>query len=150
MSENLSQTLKDVLLNQEGFELAIGYSLELTHGLMAYFPAIFAGTTRIVFVFDLELLEAVWGMLSPRRSTVNKTLFYVNHSKGVAFPVSVREPLEELLKRTPAPVLTRSEFDQITADGVIPFAWAPGLIGDDMSFAEFQEALQAALDKLPA
>ena len=150
MSEHVSKTLSEVLPNQEGFELAVGYSLELSHRLMGYFPAIFTGTKRTVLVFDRELLEAVWKLLSPRHSEINQGLFYVNHSEGIAFPLSVQRLLEDLLSMTPVEVLTWSEFDQVTANGATPFSWAAGLVGNDMTAEEFQETLQAAMRKVPA
>ena len=146
----LSRTLNEALQDQKGFELRVGYSLELSHGLAGYYPAIFTGTKRIVLVFDKGLLETVWKMLSPRRSEINENLYYVNYSEGIAFPITTRQRLEELLSGTPVKVLTQGEFEQITADGAVPFSWAPGLIGDYMSSQEFVETLLAALEEGPA
>lgn len=150
MKASKSLTLNEALKNQEGFELRVGYSLELTHGLMGYFPAIFKDTERIVLVFKRELLEAVLKMLPRRRSKINETLFYVNQLEGIAFPLSTQQKLEDLLSGTPLEVLTQSEFDQVAADGVAPFSWKPGLVSNDMSSEEFQETLRVAMKKLPA
>ena len=127
---------------QQGYELRYGYSLELEHSLMGYFPALFKGTRTIVVVFDLGLIEKVWETLSTRQSKLNTSLFAVNFQTGVCYPIT--GVTEYDLKTSKAMLfLTREEFGQLTAADSHPFEWAPGLIGDDMSLAEFRQTLEA-------
>lgn len=132
--------------DQVGYQLRVAYSLELTHGLMGYFPAIVAEEDRTILILEKDLLETVWKMLSPRRSQVNEDLVYANSEGTQAFLVGGRNALSG----TPMSLLTRAEFEQLTASGENPFKWTPGLVGDDMSQSEFADTLRAALKECKA
>jgi hypothetical protein len=127
--------------DQSGYEIRTGFSLELKHGLMGYFPAIYRETRFIVVTIDEALIREVWKTLSPRQSKLNSNDFYVNERLGVCYPLpgAYREASDCPAMR----FLTRQRFDELMRTKQ-PFQWAPGLIGDDMSRREFIETIEAA------
>lgn len=134
------------LINSEspGWKIRWGYSLQLEHGLMGYFPALFSGTKHVVISLDKSVIEEVWKSLSPRRSKLDTDLYYVNESLGVGFHIGGTQ--DYLLKRAvPFRFLTRERLAELFETTAKPFQWAPGLIGEDMTREEFAETLQAAL-----
>ncbi|MDE2311749.1 MAG: hypothetical protein KGJ93_01495 [Patescibacteria group bacterium] len=140
---NLAELLKG---NQQGYEIRTGYSLQLKHGLMGYFPAIYKqteGRADIVVTFDRELMQEVWKTMSPRRSQLDESQFFVNQQTGVCYPMLGNTKYEQEHSE-PIVFLTREEFVQLMAADPHPFEWAPGLIGNDMSLAEFRQTLEAA------
>lgn len=147
----MPRTLADVVAaDQTGFELRIGYYLELKHTLMGCFPAIVKNDPlRLILVFEKELLADLAKHLTPRRSKVSSGLYFVNMKTMEACAVSGYN-LAEAMNNEVFLAFSRAEFDRLIADGAKPFSWAPGLIGDDMSSAEFQETLRIALEKAAA
>ena len=138
--ENLAELLN---VNQQGYELRTGYSLQLKHGLMGYFPALYKGTRNIVVTLDHQIMQEVWKTLSPRRSQLDESQFYVNEQTGVCYPMLGTSKYEQEESK-PIVFLTKDEFQQLIAADPHPFEWAPGLIGNDMSKAEFRQTLEAA------
>ncbi len=140
------ETLHDVLQlkDKSGYELTSCYSLQLKHGLMGYFPAVFArDLERIVTTPDLLLLKKVWAVLTPRDSKVDIQLFYINKQLMVGYPLG--DASERDLKQSkPEKLLSQEEFDRLAAKGKKPFQWAPGLIGNDMNAEEFRQTIEAA------
>ncbi len=120
---NLHELLKGDLT---GYVLKPIYSLELDHGLMGYFPAIFSGTKRVVVTTDLYLLERVWHLLPVRDAKLQRQIAYVNEDIGISF-VDTSEQWEKERSR-PERLLKQEEFDGLRAMEE-PFAWASGLIG---------------------
>lgn len=146
-----AKTLADLVKgDQEGFELRIGYYLELSHTCMGCFPAIVTNDRkRLILVFEKGLLADLAKHLTPRRSKVSSGLYFVNLKTMEACAVGGYN-LAEAMTNEVFLAFSRTEFDRLTADGAEPFSWAPGLIGDDMSSAEFQETLLVALEKAAA
>ena len=138
--ENLTQLL---MADQRNYELRTGYSLELKHGLMGYFPALYKGTREVIVAFDRQLIQEVWQTMTPRRSQLDECQCYVNHQTGVYYPIlgNTKRDQEE---STPSIFLTREEFTQLMRADPHPFEWAPGLVNNDMSNAEFRQTLEAA------
>lgn len=134
--KNLLELLKGP---ETAYEIKQGYWLQLEHGLMGFFPAIFADDRkRLVITLDKELIVKVWRMLSPRRSKIGENLFYVVKDLGVAYANIDDKEMSE-----PDRYLTQEEFDQLTADeSARPFAWAPGLLGADMSEEDFIRSIE--------
>jgi hypothetical protein len=139
--ENLAELLKG---SQQGYEIRTGYSLQLKHGLMGYFPALYKGTRDIVVAFDRQLAQEVWKTMSPRQSKLDEGRFYVNDQIGICYPILGTTKYEEEESK-PIVFLTREEFTGLMAADQHPFEWAPGLIGNDMSLAEFRQTLEAAV-----
>jgi hypothetical protein len=132
--------------NQEGYELRYGYSLELVHGLMGYFPAIYRDTREEVVSFDKDLMAEIWKSLSRRRSKLRESLFMVNFQEGVCFPIISLETY--FLKESKVMrFLTKDKLSEILASNPDAFQWAPGLVGNDMSAEEFRETLKVAMSK---
>lgn len=113
----------------DGFVSGLVYCLELRHGLMGFFPAIFsAGKKRIVFVTDLQLLERVWVMLDPCEARINEVRAYIHPDKALFYVHKVGINQEE---EVPRRLLTENEFDKLAGQRrkKVPFEWAPGLLG---------------------
>ncbi len=143
----MAKTLADIINgDQGGFELRIGYYLELKHTCMGCYPAIIADQKRTIVVIEKDLLKDVATHLTPRRSVISSGIFYVHLTTMEACAISGYD-LEEKMKREVFYVLSRAEYDRLTASGTNPFSWAPGLVGDDMSPAELQETLRIAAEK---
>lgn len=137
--------LKLIQGDQNGYVIKTGYSLQLEHSLMGYFPAICRDTQNVVVTFDLKLIEDVWHSLSPRQSQLNKTKFYVNKRAGICFPITGTSDYD--MERSEAIYfLTRERFEELMAEQESPFSWAPGLFSDEMSLEEFRETIEAAMD----
>lgn len=146
----MSQTLEEVVTgDQAGFELRFCYYLQIKHGLMGFFPAIITETEKIVLVLDSDLIAPIWGSLDPKRSEVVKGLFYVNKQTGAAFSMS-GEAWKELFSFESWQILSRSEFERITANGARPFCWVAGILGAWMSGDEFDILRARELEKLAA
>ncbi|MDO8623735.1 MAG: hypothetical protein Q7R54_00010 [bacterium] len=143
---DVPESLYDVLQlkDKSGYELVVCYSLQLRHGLMGFFPAVFAeDVKRIVTTPDLLLLKKVWAMLTPRDSKVDITLFYINKQLMVGYAI-VGTDEDELKRSKPEKLLSQEEFDQLYVAGGVVFRWAPGLIGNDMNADEFRQTIEAA------
>jgi hypothetical protein len=134
--ENLKKLMEG---DQTGYQLHTGYILELQHGLMGFFPAIFKTTKKIVVMLDLELLKKVAATLTPRPFTITSNIFQVNQKLGVAYPM-----LTNTEDSKPQVVLTDAELNRLTAEDSHPFEWAPGLIGSGMTKKEFLQTLEHA------
>ncbi len=132
---NLFEVLKG---DPSSYELQVGYFLSLEHGLMGFFPAIFADDSkRVVVTLSKPLIEKVWKMLPPRKSRLSHNTFYVVKTHSVAFA-----DVDDKERSGPDRYLTEEEFEQLTSDPENkPFKWAPGLIGNDMSSEEFLDAI---------
>ncbi|TSA44353.1 hypothetical protein D4R51_03935 [bacterium] len=125
--------------DQRGYEIRTGYFLELDHDLDGLFPALFKGTERMVITLDPELLKEVWETLPPRRSKESSLQFYVSEELSVAFPMHDRgEPIK---------LLNREKFKELTNTDSHPFEWAPGLVSNDMSRAEFIRTIRATAER---
>ena len=137
---NLPKTYRELIRgNHDGWQVEIAYYLELDHTLMGQFPALIAGTERVVITLDQSLLEKVRLLLPKRRSKVSSGNFIVNHQIGYGYPVWENA--------RPRQLFTEAEFDAMIANNPHPFAWAPGLIGDDMSDEEFRRMLEVVADR---
>lgn len=115
-----------------GFERRMFYFLELKHGLMGFFPAVFdremdGEEPRIVVTTDLRVLESVWHLLEPRKAKLVEARAYVHPELGYAYG-DVESPHEQEY-RTPMKLLTRAEFDAMDKSGEEPpFRWSYGLL----------------------
>lgn len=137
---NLFELLKG---DESSYVTKPGYFAQLEHGLMGFFPAIFADDPkRIVVTLDRELLCDVVKTLTPRRFRISENLFYVIEDQGVAYA-----NIDDKERSVPDRFLTREEFTDLTAKNEKPFEWAPGLIGNDMSPEEFADSLRAVAVK---
>lgn len=130
-----------------GWQLVTAYLLQLKHGLMGFFPAVFGDNNEPFVCLDPELVLEIGRLLPARRCEVVTIRVLANPALGIAFDLSV-------VARTGRPdaddthivVLTRERFAELTADPAArPFEWAPGLIGGQMSHKEFVADLQQAL-----
>ena len=142
--ENLKALIES---NREGYKLRFIFSLQLKHGLMGYFPAIVASSRRVLLTLNKEALVAVWKSLSPRRSEMLTSLAYVNEELMLAYPVLGASNFD-LKDSEPQLLFSKEELELrlMTAKkgGEPYFKWAPGLISNDMSRAEFIETLEAS------
>lgn len=139
--------------DQTGYSVRIVYALLLDHTLMGEYPAIIRGLPRgedLIITTDRELILEIWKMLTPRKSKILEMTYLVNDELGIGFPYSTKKYEQ---KTSPATaLLNRKWFDHFVSEakksGSTPFAWAPGLVSNDMSREEFFETIQAASDKL--
>lgn len=139
MSESKVPENLKVLLEKDldGYRLKSGYFLELEHGLWGFFPAVFFGTGRIIITLDPELLQEIWKMLPRRRSKMSSNQFYVNSDLKIGYPM-----IDQTEQSKPQELFTREEFEALVKVEKQPFEWAPGLIGNDMTEAEFRRTLE--------
>ena len=137
---NLTELMEQ---SQADYKLQKAYFLELEHGLMGFFPAIFRGTERIVITTDHALLQEIWRNLPPRQSKMRSNNFLVNDDLRVGFPI-LEDGQENYSK--PQRLLMREEFESL---GPTAFEWAPGLIGNDMNHEEFLRTLDVAIRQGP-
>jgi hypothetical protein len=126
--------------DQSGYQIQSVYSLELKHGLMGSFPAIYRETQIIVVTTNENLIREVWKTLSPRRSILNCNDFYVNEQLGVGYPLPTW--FREADNCPAMRLLTLQRYNELMKTRE-PFQWAPGLIGDDMTPQEFIETVKA-------
>jgi hypothetical protein len=112
---------------EQGFRLEKVFFLQLTHGLMAFLPAVIDAEKRVIICLDQGLLVEVWKTLKPRASKMGSQICYVNEQKGVAYSNADKQFEQEESK--PEKILTRSEYEEIREKTPDAIAWAPGLIG---------------------
>jgi hypothetical protein len=144
----MPQKFEEVIVgDQRGFELRIGYYLQVKHDLWGFFPGIVTDSNEIILVFDADLVSRIWSIMPPKDSEVVKGLFFVNKQTDTAFSVSSGK-LEELLSLETWHVLSRERFELITADEARPFGWAPGIFGAAIRGEEFERLRERALKKL--
>jgi hypothetical protein len=113
-----------IAIDLAGFLLVRAYFLELSHGLMGFFPAIFAKDGEMVVCLDKALLEKVWDLLPKRRAEVGEALLLVSPKDSFGF--DVRNDQKEDVE--PVHILTQEEFDSLTKEYDLPFKWVSGLI----------------------
>ena len=148
---NVPENLNELLQRPEkkDFGITVVYFLELSHGLMGFFPAVFtADTKRVVLTSDLLLLKAVWETLTPRRSQIGQAYFCLNPVLSIGYEVRGDSGGDEQKRSKPQQILTREEFDRLIAEVGEPFQWALGLVGDDMNANEFRQTIEAAQHSL--
>lgn len=128
---------------QGGYQLTYGYSLELHHGCMGHFPAIFAGTKIPIVSPNRGVIKNIWENLEPRRSKRNCNLFYVHSFFGFGYPVPSECSVAE--ETSPIKILMDEEFKKLTDNGSRPFQWAPGLLSlIDVTPEEFLDHIRKA------
>lgn len=123
---NLFELLKQDPKGQ-GYLLERVFSLQLTHSLMGFFPAVIYSQRRVIICIDRNLLVEIWKTLEPRKSQLDSLTYYVNREKGIAY-VDVDRPSEREESK-PEKVLTRDEYEKIKKEDPDSIMWAPGLIG---------------------
>jgi len=121
--------------NLPGWQPAYAYFMEISHGLMGFFPAITSESHKIVVCLDRSDLEKIWTQLPIRNVKVNKELFHINMAKKLVIPMN-----------SPRQGDADSEDFFLIAKGDLPgylakqyfFAWAEGLLNlHDCSDAHF-------------
>ncbi len=128
---------------EQGYRLDKVFFLQLTHGLMAFYPAVIDAEKRVIACLDRSLLIEVWKTLEPRDSKMGSMICYVNMQKGVAYPNADEQYGQERSK--PEKILTRNEYEEIRKKTPHAITWAPGLIGGQY----FEPALfQAYVDRM--
>ncbi len=141
---NLEEIIKN---NLDGYKLMFVYSLELSHGLMGYFPAYLKDTEpkRIVTCLDIDLLEDIWKLLPPRPSKIKSELSYVNTVEKIAFQLPDLK-YHSLSASKPEPYIGKEEFDQLIKKEQ-PFKWASGLLSGTFTQKWFFENIANAIKK---
>lgn len=126
---------------QNEWKIVPAYFLQLTHTCMGFFPACFEKEKRVVICTKKELIEKVWKTLSPRKSKLDKVLFYVHNTEPVCYQAD-HFGGEKYSK--PEQLLTEEEFEKLLPGDL---RWAHGLVGGDMSAEEFaQTIVHAAIE----
>lgn len=124
---------------EDGYQFMKLYFLELKHGLMGCYPAVFSSDKkRIVFTTDLRLLERVWQNLEPRESKIRSLLAYVNLGLNIGY-IDPESP-DDREKMKPFRILSIAELEGL-AGKEKPFWWAFGLINKNISQDHFLEQL---------
>ncbi len=140
---NRAELLKKI---PAGFEIKEYYYLQLDHGLMGFFPAVFVGSKRVVITTDIELAKEAWGTMTPRKSKLSHNLGHVNEQLGIVYPILGDDQYEKEESK-PLQLLTRTEFEGLLAVSPHPFQWAPGLLSNDMNADEFRELISSVAEK---
>jgi hypothetical protein len=145
--DDVPLNLLELLKNPEGYSIQKLYYLELTHGLMGFFPAKIPAQNRMVITTNKDLLKKVWARLERRESEMGSILGYVG--SGVAYP-SVDENPDKAERVEPGRILTEEEFitlcnDEPEGTEDPSFRWAFGLLSDRMMHEElFQDMIAKA------
>jgi len=101
--------------------------MQLKHGLMGQFPALFSHTMEPFICVDRELLKKVWERLPRKKAEIIEILILFHPGSNTCFSLEGRG--KERLKTEPLTVLTEEDLTEMTAvEGAEPFKWAPGLI----------------------
>jgi len=123
--DNKPKTFAEVLdTDLAGYQLKTVYFLELTHGLMGFFPAIIASTKKIILCSDTRTIEKVKTLLPAHPCSQKSTLMLVNEDDTLGFDLSNNHEKTD----KPMEILTPSDFSWRIASKEKPFKWAPGLV----------------------
>lgn len=116
----MTATVHDLLdRDLAGYKLVNATMLELCHGLMACFPAVFSDSKEpIIFVDDLAL-EAAKKRLEQRKFKARQMLFLLDSDGASGFILQGYKPYDHKRCR----VYTRHDHEANVA-----IEWAPGLI----------------------
>ncbi|PLX27266.1 hypothetical protein C0583_04510 [Candidatus Parcubacteria bacterium] len=126
-----------------GFQQVQAHFLELSHGLMGFFPALVRETEDIVVCLDKKLLIQVMERLPKRKSKFGEFQMLANIDNGYGFEVGNHNGKET----KPLRILSEEEFEKRIQEEEKPFKWAPGLVGNDMTEEEFIETLELAKER---
>ncbi len=145
MKSNELLALKDL----SAYRVMTCYWAQLSHGLMGTFPALIAKTKDMFVCADKQTLGKILETMPKRRFAIMPSLMIVNEADRLAFDIHALHNCHDMGKESESlPVILADDLQTMTSaqHGNSPlFKWAPGLIGDDMSPAEFAETLQTAL-----
>jgi len=125
-----------------GFQQVQAHFLQLSHGLMGFFPALVRETEEIVVCLDKKLLVKVMEQLPKRESQFGDFQMLANTKDGYGFEAGNHNGKET----KPLRILSEEEFEKRIIEEK-PFKWAPGLIGNDMTPEEFVETLEHAKEQ---
>ena len=136
------------LTDLAGWRVADGYWAQLAHGLCGTFPALFResgeGDGEMFVCLDKEVLQGALGFLTPRALRISKNLVLANETLGLAFDLTALCNQRDMGRESePLRLFTANDL-RAKGDSKF-FQWAPGLIGNDMSAAEFKQTLLLAL-----
>jgi len=142
---NLSVLLESK--NQEDYRIEYVYYLQLKHSLIGFFPALIkeVDQSRIVLTTNKDLLEKVWRKLSPRKSEIRMSEYYIHNEEPIGYMLYYYKGNDASL---PKKLLTEKEFLSLIEKNDNPFEWAPGLVGEDMTEEEFLKTLENAIKKV--
>jgi len=114
------------IMNQDlaGFQLVIGYFLEIDHGLMGFHPALIAATRQIVVCLDRNTLKKVWELLPRTKAKVTEFLLVANIKEGFGFDLQNEEKTNTTYLR----IFSEEAINTLIAGQEKPFAWTPGVI----------------------
>ncbi len=107
-----------------GWEIAWCHYLELTHGRMGTFPALYTSDNDIVVTLSEDTLDKVRNILPDRPGHTVSQLMLVNEEEGIAFCLAVKD----LENTPPLKLLNEAKFKKLIAEEEEPFKWAPGLL----------------------
>lgn len=139
--DKMPEKLGDVMdKDLAGFKQVQAHFLQLSHGLMGFFPALIRETEEIVVCLDKKLLVKVMEQLPKRKSQFGDFQMLANTKDGYGFEVGNHNGKET----KPLRILSEEEFEKRITEEEEPFKWAPGLVGNDMTQEEFVETLEHA------
>jgi hypothetical protein len=124
-----------------GYRIAAGYFAQLEHSLMGFFPALISEDKKFFVCTDLKVLEEVLKKLPRRRFIITKIVLLTNDNARIGFcmktlaeRLAVGEEIESIR------IVCSNDVESIAG-----FMWAPGLLSNDMSIAEFRDTLVSAM-----
>jgi hypothetical protein len=112
--------------DHDGWRLRMVYWLELEHGLMGTFSAIFKENEEEIFSLDREVMEKIQAILPARRNRMMSGLFYCNEEMRVGFLIQSGEEFylrDSKLIRFVGPEIL-DDMPGLTQ----AIRWAPGLL----------------------
>ncbi len=131
-----------------GWRIAEGYWAQLAHGLMGTFPALLCESLKsegeLFVCLDKSVLEEALQFLPRRNFKISKNLVVANETSELAFDLTALNDQRDI-GRESEPIRLLTANGLLTKSDRRFFKWAPGLVSNDMSQAEFAETLQVAL-----
>jgi hypothetical protein len=144
LSTGLPRNLKEILAgDRKGWTSKTCWALEISHGLMGFFPAIVKASKIMVLVSDMPLIFRVWRSLEPKESKLIARECIVNDVGTVAYFMMVSSDYDKE-HSLPQKLFSVAEINELFAKNASAFGWAPGLFGADIDPDQFRRIVDAA------
>ena len=121
------RTLSELVrLDLAGYRLRETYYLQLTHGLMGFFPAIMTSDRTMLVCESSVVALRIAHLLPEREHTIEVLRCLVDEARGVAFSLESKDGFETKALT----YIDANKFFTIDAnqERELAFKWAPGLL----------------------
>ena len=140
----LPRNLKEILDgDRKGWTNKLCWALEISHGLMGFFPAIVEATNVMVLVSDKPSIFRIWKSLKPRWSKLIECECIVNDEGTVAYAMRIKSD-EDKKSSLPQKLFSVTEIEELFKKNPTPFRWAPGFFGSETDAEQFKWIIEKA------